>query len=190
MFNHYYSLLLFCLVIVSCADEQNQPIMTNPDTRIIANLDASIDSNLDLYIIDFTMPDVYVDPCLGATSSSDNFCECQPQCCQVQQWYCPPSGLGVNALDVVVNMCDDNFEPCDRSVNFNCPPQEIISQGSCRSILECPPNLTNDITITVRCEIEGVQGRQQILCSKGNIEYGECITCTPSEERCNFTGVL
>ena len=180
-------MLLFCLVIVSCADEQNQPIMTNPDTRIIANLDASIDSNLDLYIIDFTMPDVYVDPCLGATSSSDNFCECQPHCCQVQQWYCPPSGLGVNALDVVVNMCDDNFEPCDRSVNFNCPPQEIISQGSCRSILECPPNLTNDITITVRCEIEGVQGRQQILCSKGNIEYGECITCTPSEERCNFT---
>jgi hypothetical protein len=85
-----------------------------------------------------------------------------------------------------MNICDDNMEPCDRSENFNCPPPEVLSQGSCRSILECPPSLDNDITITVRCEIEGVEGTQRILCSKGDILYGECITCTPSEERCNY----
>ena len=148
--------------------------------------DASVDSSRDIIYLDFTFPDAYVDPCLNATSSSENYCDCQPQCCQLQQWYCPPTGLGVNALDVVMNICDDNHQPCDRSRNFNCPPPEVLSQSSCRSVLECPPSLDNDITITVRCEIDGVEGTQRILCSKGSIDYGECITCIPSEERCNY----
>ena len=180
-------MFLLSVVTLACSDHQNRSANFTPDTRLLGSVDSSVDFGPDLYIIDFTVPDAYVDPCLSITSSDEQFCDCEPQCCQVQQWYCPPSGLGVNALDVVVNMCDDNHVPCDRSINFNCPPQEIISQGSCRSILDCPPNLTNDITITVRCEIEGVEGTQQILCSKGDILYGECITCTPSEERCNFT---
>ena len=175
------------LLFIGCSDSSVTKGLQPDASGVRLFQDSAVDYGPDLYLIDFTFPDAWVDPCLNATSSSDNFCECQPQCCQTQQWYCPPSGLGINALDVVMNICDDNFEPCDRSVNFNCPPNEIISQGSCRSILECPPNLNNDITITVRCEIEGVEGTQRILCSKGNIEYGECITCTPSEERCNYS---
>ncbi len=179
-------LMAVSLILISCTDSST---VEHSDDQFFARIsqDSSIDEGPDLFYIDFDLPDVYVDPCYNSTSSSDNFCDCQPQCCQIQQWYCPPSGLGVNALDVVMNICDDNFEPCDRSTNFSCPPNEVISQGSCRSILECPPNLNNDITITVRCEIEGVEGTQRILCSKGNIDYGECVTCTPTEERCNYS---
>ena len=156
------------LLFFGCSDSSLDD--NGPDNGIgtILVQDASVDSHSDVFYIDFTFPDAYVDPCLSITSSDEEFCNCEPQCCQLQQWYCPPSGLGVNALDVVMNICDDNFEPCDRATNLSCPPNEILSQGSCRSILECPPNLSNDITITVRCEIEGEEGTQRILCSKGN----------------------
>ena len=180
-----HAVAILIIFVAACEDRSTSNSFTDGSISRILQEDAEVLP--DVYLIDFSFPDAYVDPCLTATSSSEIFCQCQPQCCQVQQWYCPPSGLGVNALDIVMNICDDSFEPCDRSTNLNCPPNEILSQGACRSILECPPNLNNDITITVRCEIEGVEGRQQILCSKGNIEYGECVTCSPSEERCNFS---
>ena len=179
-------LMAASLLLIGCSDSSVTKGLQSDASGVFLILDSSIDHGPDLHILDFTFPDAWVDPCLNATSSSDNFCDCQPQCCQTQQWYCPPSGLGVNALDVVMNICDDNFEPCDRSRNFNCPPPEVLSQSSCRSILECPPSLDNDITITVRCEIDGVEGIQRILCSKGDILYEECIVCTPSEERCNY----
>mgnify|MGYP001217001046 CR=1 FL=1 len=176
------------LLLISCADTTVDQETTTPDSaRSINSLDSTIDFGTDIYTIDFVFPDAYIDPCVGATSIDENFCECQPQCCQVQQWYCPPAGLGVNALDVVMNICDDNHEPCSRTTNLNCPPPEILSQGDCRSVLECPPSIDNDITITVRCEVEGVEGTQRIICSKGSISYQECVTCEPSEERCNFT---
>ncbi|OUW00031.1 MAG: hypothetical protein CBD16_07100 [Betaproteobacteria bacterium TMED156] len=179
-------LTIASLLFVGCSDSSmSEEVPADVIGQILAT-DASAHAQGDIFYIDFTFPDAYVDPCLNITSSDEEFCVCEPQCCQVQQWYCPPSGLGVNALDVIMNICDDNLEPCDRATNLSCPPNEILSQGSCRSILECPPNLNNDITITVRCEIEGVEGTQRILCSKGNIEYGECITCVPSEERCNY----
>lgn len=176
------------LILFACSDPTLEEAQSNPDQgRTITELDSSIDYGPDIRIIDFILPDAFVDPCIGATSINENFCECQPQCCQTQQWYCPPSGLGVNALDVIMNICDDNHEPCSRATNLNCPPPEILSQGDCRSVLECPPSIDNDITITVRCEIEGVEGTQRIICSKGSIDYQECVTCEPSEERCNFT---
>ena len=175
-------------LLFSCDDSlTGHPAHLLDASRLIGNYDATTDSAPDINIIDFTPSDAYIDPCVNVTSTSENFCECHPQCCQTQQWYCPPSGLGVNALDVVMNVCNDNNQPCSRTTNLNCPPPEILSQGACRSILECPPSIDNDITITVRCEVEGVEGSQRIICSKGNIEYQECVTCEPSEERCNFT---
>ena len=111
----------------------------------------------------FTFPDVYVDPCLDATSSSENFCECQLGVAKHSNGTAP-TGLGVNALDVVMNVCDDNFVPCDRSTNFNCPPNEV--PGDLVGLFLSAPNLNNDIVLTVRCEIEGVEGTQRIICSK------------------------
>jgi len=154
--------------------------------RSVSDIFYDIDMSPDIPIIPVEIPDAYVDPCLNISSSSEYFCDCQPQCCQIQMWYCPPNGLNVNGSEVVMNICDDNFEVCDRATNLNCPPNEILSRSPCRSIQDCPPNLENDLTITVQCEIEGEQGTQEILCTKGNIQYGECVICEPGEERCNY----
>ncbi len=186
--NNTVNLICFLTVsaLVSCSDNSVSSSM-NPDAHRI-----SVDSSLldaayaDIYYIDFLFPDAYIDPCERVTSSEDNFCDCKPECCQRQMWYCPPSGLGVQASEVVMNICNDMFEVCDRSQDLTCPPNEVLSRSGCNTILQCPPGIENDITISVRCEIEGVEGQQQILCSKGNIEYGECIVCEPEEERCNY----
>ena len=75
--------------------------------RILGTNDASVIPP-DIPIIEFTEPDAYVDPCSDISSSSDNFCQCQPQCCQTQMWYCPPNGLGVTAAEVIMNICDES----------------------------------------------------------------------------------
>ena len=135
-------LLMVASLLVACSDTSVQKGLQLDSSGVILIQDSAVDYGPDLHLIDFTFPDVYVDPCLDATSSSENFCECQPQCCQTQQWYCPPTGLGVNALDVVMNVCDDNFVPCDRSTNFNCPPNEVLSQGLVGLFLSALPILT------------------------------------------------
>jgi len=181
--------ILVVLVIVfsyGCKDSATTTGSIAPDSNrgILSESDLSLSSDIPIIVVE--VPDAYVDPCEDVTSSSEYFCDCEPQCCQVQMWYCPPSGLGVNAAEIVMNVCDENLEICDRSSDLTCPPNEILSQGSCNTVLECPPNLDNDITITVQCEIEGVTGTQEILCTKGNIQYGECVVCEPGEERCNY----
>lgn len=188
--NHQLNLCICILTIMlfSCQDDS---LLDSPDggtdaTRVLLDSKILDSSAADIHIFDFTFPDAYVDPCLNVTSSSENFCDCKPQCCQRQMWYCPPNGLGVQAATVVMNICNDSFDICDRTQDLTCPPNEILSRGNCNTILQCPPGIENDIRITVRCEVEGVEGEQQILCSKGNIEYGECIICTPGEERCNY----
>lgn len=174
---------LVAISLVGCSESKNG--LDQDYSRPII-LDSGINTG-DLHLIDWLAPDAYVDPCENVSSLSENFCECKPHCCQNQTWYCPPSGLGVNAAEIVVNICDENFDICDRSSNFSCPPNEIISRGSCNTILECPPGINSEISISVRCEIDGIEGHQEIICSKGNIEYGECIICEPEEERCNFS---
>ena len=180
-------IVLLTLVVCYACNDSSVNSSTSSDAHRI-----SLDSNLldasraDVHYFEFIIPDAYADPCEGITSSEGNFCDCKPECCQRQMWYCPPSGLGVQASEVVMNICNDMFEVCDRSQDLTCPPNEVLSRSDCNTILQCPPGIENDITISVRCEIEGVEGQQQILCSKGHIEYGECIVCEPEEERCNY----
>ena len=179
--------LILALFAISCNDSSNNTPATGgqPERGILSVVDAA-PPDLDIPVIDYIEPDAYVDPCENVSSSSENFCECEPQCCQSQMWYCPPNGLGVTASEVVMNLCDADLNVCDRSVDMTCPPNEVLSRSSCRTILECPPGIDHNLTITVRCEIEGVEGRQEINCRKGAIEYGECVICEPSEERCNY----
>ena len=182
-----YIIIVSVFVLALGCEDSSTSGRGSPDSESRLLLDATPSPDLpDIPVIPFIPPDAYVDPCENVTSSSEYFCECEPQCCQVQIWYCPPNGLNVNGAEVVMNICDDNLEICDRAVNLNCPPNEILSRSSCRSIQECPPNLESDLTITVQCEIEGRQGTQEILCTKGNIQYGECVVCEPGEERCNY----
>ena len=170
-------------LIVSCSDDSN----TMYGEEIAPTIaDAAVDQGADIALIEWTPPDAYVDPCENSTSSHENFCDCHPECCQRQLWYCPPSGLGVQAAEITMNICDENLNICDRATDLSCPPNEVLSRTDCNTVLECPPGIDNSITITVRCEIEGTEGRQEILCRKGDIEYGECIICEPTEERCNY----
>ena len=179
--------LILALFAISCSDSSDNTPSTGgqPDRGILSMADAA-PPDLNIPIIDYVEPDAYVDPCENVNSSSENFCECQPQCCQTQMWYCPPNGLGVTASEVVMNLCDEDLNVCDRSIDLSCSPNEVLSRSSCRTVLECPPGIDHTVTITVRCEIEGVEGRQEILCRKGEIQYGECIICEPTEERCNY----
>lgn len=182
-----YIIIVSVFVLALGCEDSSTSGRGSPDSEPRLLLDSTPSPDLpDIPVIPFIPPDAYVDPCENVTSSSEYFCECEPQCCQVQIWYCPPNGLNVNGAEVVMNICDDNLEICDRAVNLNCPPNEVLSRSSCRSIQECPPNLESDLTITVQCEIEGQQGTQEILCTKGNIQYGECVVCEPGEERCNY----
>ena len=178
-----YFLLMLAFVNQACSEGSESSTIDQTAPSIA---DAYRDQLLDIHIIDWTAPDAYVDPCESSNSSQENFCDCNPQCCQRQLWYCPPSGFGVHAAEITMNICDDNLIVCDRTIDFTCPPNEILSRGECNSILECPPGIDNSITITVRCEVEGVEGEQEILCRKGEIIYGECIICDPQEERCNY----
>jgi len=182
-----HKLLLITLVVftfTSCEDNTSRQSPTPaPEVGILIIPDQELP---DIQVIDWVPQDAYIDPCENATSSNENYCDCQPQCCQTQMWYCPPSGFGIQAAEIIMNICDENHVPCDRSRDFTCSPNEVLSRGDCNTILECPPGIGNDITISVRCEIEDVEGQQEIKCRKGAIEYGECIICEPKEERCNF----
>ena len=172
--------VIFCLF--GCSDT----VPSDADLGTAPRIADSSPADIELQIIDWTPPDAYVDPCENTTSAQDNFCDCHPECCQRQMWYCPPSGLGVQAAEITMNICNENLDICDRTVDLTCPPNEILSRGDCSTILECPPGIDNNIRITVRCEVEGVEGEQEILCRKGDIEYGECVICDPREERCNY----
>ncbi len=175
---------LIILLSISCSDASQISINENKNNRILG--DMQTDNSLDAFIIDWKQIDSYLNPCQSITSSSENFCNCKPECCQTQMWYCPPNGLGVSAAEIVMNICDDDFRVCDRARDLTCSPNEVLSRSDCNTVLECPPGIENDITITVQCEIEGVQGEQEILCTKGDISYGECVICEPEEERCNY----
>lgn len=187
-FKYIIHVCVFALLMMCCSDKTSEQTsgQDGQSSRSVSDIFDDIDISPDIPVIPVEIPDAYVDPCLNISSTSEYFCDCQPQCCQIQMWYCPPNGLNVNGSEVVMNICDDNFEVCDRSANLNCPPNEILSRSPCRSIQDCPPNLETDLTITVQCEIEGEQGTQEILCTKGNIQYGECVVCEPGEERCNY----
>ena len=72
--------LLIALMLVACDDETTSSLNSGPgsDRGILTNPDASFESP-DLRIIEHTVPDAYVDPCIDADSSSEFFCQCNPQ---------------------------------------------------------------------------------------------------------------
>ena len=75
-------LIFVSLVVLGCSDSSihNSKGLDAFVPRTILNNDADIDQGVDLNFIDYSLPDAYVDPCLNVTSSSENFCDCHPQC--------------------------------------------------------------------------------------------------------------
>ena len=173
---------LFC----ACSD-QTKNGEGDASSRILT-LDANIPAG-DVYIIEPDPPDVFIDPCEDIVSSSqEGWCTCQPQCCQSQQWFCPPE-LGNPAYfkkEVVVDICNENNLPCTYGNDADCPPPEIIYSGECEEAYECPPAVSNLDYGWQWCELpDGAVGKQHVICDKGMLKYTPCQGCDP--EQCDNT---
>lgn len=177
--------LIFLLLLFACSDTDIQD--QGLDAEIIRTLtpDASIIDTQIIAIPDITV-DAWVNPCIDLPNTHVRFCDCNPSCCQQQTWYCPPRGVEIQAKYAILDICDENMNPCDRNRDPNCPPAEIIEETECTHAFDCPPGINEDFTMYYDCEVDGTSGTQQVRCDKGRLYYGECITCFEEEEVCDF----
>jgi hypothetical protein len=118
---------------------------------------------------------------LVPVQQTDEYCQCYPQCCDNQRWYCPPNPLQtIDVMQVVVEICNDDKVPCVYGANPNCPPPEILTQSDCYTQWECPPGTSGEFVRWFECQLEdGTLGRQQIICDKGNLTHLPCRPCDP-----------
>lgn len=177
-----FLLLLFFLLVSGCSDSiQNQ--VPDEGTRSLDPPDVSS----DVYIISIpdTTVDAWVNPCLDIPNTHVRYCDCNPNCCQEQTWFCPPQGVEVQAKYAVLDICDENLQPCDRNIDPTCPPAEILEETPCQHMFDCPPGINEEFVMYYDCEVEGVTGRQEVRCDKGRLFYGDCVTCVEQEEVCD-----
>ncbi len=177
--------LAFLLLLFACSDTTIHGQGSDAEnTRNLIPDATPVDAQV-VVIPDITV-DAWVDPCLDIPNTHVRFCECNPNCCQQQTWYCPPRGVEIQAKYAVLDICDENMNPCDRNRDPNCPPAEIIEETECTHAFDCPPGINEDFTMYYDCEVDGTTGTQQVRCDKGRLYYGECITCFEEEEICDF----
>ena len=113
------------------------------------------------------------------------YCTCNPQCCEQQQWYCPPRPDNqIHRSRVTVSVCDETSQPCDFGLDEGCPPPQIIRREECELAFECPPNTETSQIEWFDCELaDGRFGKQRVLCRKGNLIHGPCQPC--QDESCD-----
>jgi len=176
--------LALLIFLIACSDSSITG--SNLDAERTRSLvpDARVNDIQVVRIPDITV-DAWVDPCADLPNTHPRFCACNPNCCQEQTWYCPPRGVEIQAKYAILDICDENLEPCDRNRDPNCPPAEIIEETGCQHAFDCPPGINEDFTLTYDCEINGTAGTQQVRCDKGRLYYGECVTCFEEEEVCD-----
>ena len=167
------STLLIFLAVFGCSSESR--IDKPDDVRVLAEGDSTLDATVIL------IPDAILDAeVIGACTTVQNidpeYCFCHASCCQIQTWYCPPTGTEIQAKTAVLDICDDDLVPCDRNLDSDCPPAEIIDVTPCEHAFDCPPGINEDFTMYYDCEANGHPGRQEVRCDKGRLYYGECIT--------------
>ena len=176
--------LALLLLLFACSDSSiTGEVLDAERTRALTPDSSTADIQI-IQIPDITV-DAWVDPCADIPNTHVRFCDCNPNCCQQQTWYCPPRGVEIQAKYAVLDICDENMNPCDRNRDPNCPPAEIIEETECTHAFDCPPGINEDFTITYDCEINGTAGTQQVRCDKGRLYYGECVTCFEEEEVCD-----
>ena len=163
-------------LIWSCSDQPNGE--SDPDIVPQVQLDGDSEISTDAGI-----PDVEIDPCEQITSSSHTgWCSCQTQCCQAQQWFCPPifGEPTYYKKEVVVDICGDDNIPCVYGQDDDCPPPEIIHMGECAEAYECPPAAAGLDYGWQWCELpDGSVGKQHVTCDKGQLYYTPCQACDP-----------
>jgi hypothetical protein len=178
------SIIPILLVLASCADEVPQRGETDSQQRAVTGDILSPDVQIVALLPDITV-DAYVDPCEGVQNTDENYCQCHPRCCQRQTWYCPPRGTEILAKEAILDICGEDYVPCDRNRDDTCPPAEILLETGCNHAFDCPPGINEDFTMYYDCEINGVVGTQQVICDKGRLSYGECVACIATDEICD-----
>ncbi len=175
-------LITILLLLAGCTDV----VSMSPDQgfRALAS-DAIV---RDVHILDWQPPPPTTPPltreerCAQTPmQESQAYCQCYPQCCDSQRWYCPPNPQQtIDVMQVVVEVCDDDKSPCVYGPDPDCPPPEIISQSECYTQWECPPGTSGEFIRWFECQLEdGTLGRQQIICDKGNLQHLPCRPCDP-----------
>ena len=159
-------------LFVSCSNHNSAPTGTQ-DVKPAP----IVDSNHD---VEEATP---IDPCtLVGKSSMSDWCGCFPQCCMSQMWFCPPEfgDPTYYKKEVIVDICDDNNEPCVYGHNEDCPPPEVLFVGECTEAYECPP-MSQGLDFGWQwCELEdGLVGKQHVECDKGQLYYSPCQACEP-----------
>ncbi len=183
MATRWTSILLLALPLIwSCSDHRTDAGSLDSGARLRPDL------GVDVTIISVDPPDMSdmsVGRCENLANTDELYCDCNPTCCQRQTWYCPPTGTEIQAKYAILDICDEDLIPCDRSSNSSCPPAEILEESACTHVFDCPPGINEDFTVYYDCEVNGVTGRQEVQCDKGRLRYGECVTCAAEEEICD-----
>tara|TARA_R100000008_G_scaffold82284_1_gene66400 strand:+ start:1708 stop:3801 length:2094 start_codon:yes stop_codon:yes gene_type:complete len=177
--NKIVSLALTLLFVVGCADDRGSPVDVS-STQVVIDTDPR---NVDTP----DTPPEDVDPCATITIE-DQFmwCSCKPQCCETQEWFCPPV-FGEPTMEkkqVVLNFCHDSDVPCKPLGINECDPPQILFMGECYEAYECPPGAQTLDYGWQYCEMEdGSLGKQNVVCDKGKLYFSDCQDCT--EEICD-----
>lgn len=185
---------LSLLLLASCKDETfNAPLGGSADAaRIVVTTDAQPGTDMDIPLLSWDQsvdmePDMSREERCALTPSYDTeaYCLCYPQCCDRQRWYCPPNPRQtIDVMEVIVEVCDEDKNPCIYGREESCPPPEILYQGDCLTQWECPPGTSGEFIEWFECQLEdGTIGRQQVFCNKGNLLHMPCRPCNPEE--CN-----
>jgi len=139
----------------------------------------TVDSPLPLDIQDVLDS---IDPCSFIQTGGDGWCECNPQCCKVQLWFCQPTfgDPSYYKKEVIVDICDEDKQSCIYGQDIDCPPPEIIYVGECLEAYACPPGSQSLDYGWQWCEMaDGVIGKQQVICDKGQLYTTPCQPCDP-----------
>ena len=163
-------LIVLMLLLVCCDDETaqlgiQQPYGKDSKTSIATFDEGPPDQSVDLLFLQVdASKDAEVDQDVDAvvpicdiitTSDPEQYCFCFPECCSRQQWFCPPNPTReVESIDLVLEICDENKQPCNFDEDEGCPPPEIIFRTPCSVTSECPPGSELGSVTWFNCEPE------------------------------------
>ncbi len=186
--------LLFIILFFGCSDETAVTNFEQPSDggRLVVSdfgVDQSVpDSNVPLLnwdaSIDAGPPDAMVTRCDTVTvEDHEAYCSCLPDCCEVQEWFCPPQPDNtIQSMQVTIEVCNPAGEACEFGPDPDCPPPQIINRSECQVTHECPPGSSRDFLRWFECQLaDGRTGRQRVLCDKGQIIHGPCTSCEDPE---------
>ena len=185
--------ILIVALLLGCSDHPQSQLSENKDSTVrLGSLDSSVVDNVDSNIpllswdaaLDAAPVDSALDECSDVTVDNyEQYCACNPSCCELQEWFCPPQpDNAIQSMQVTIEVCNDDGQQCEFGVDPDCPPPQIINRSDCQVTHACPPGSSRDFLRWFECRLEdGRTGRQRVLCDKGMIIHGPCVSCDDPE---------